>query len=80
MLGTLPEYRGQGAGAQHVQLGRELAEKYNMLCVVDASPSSVPLCTKLGFREEDIVTTDLSHWGGEGTSTFRVMVYRPRGL
>ncbi|PMD15648.1 hypothetical protein NA56DRAFT_663810 [Hyaloscypha hepaticicola] len=63
MLGTLPEYRGQGAGGQHVQLGRELAEKYKMLCIVDASPSSAHLCTKLGSREEDIMTIDLSHWG-----------------
>jgi hypothetical protein len=47
----------------HVQLGSELVEKYKMLWIVDASLSSTHLCTKLGFKEEDIVTIDLSHCG-----------------
>jgi hypothetical protein len=67
-------------GHKHVQLGRELAEKYKMLWIVDASPSSTHLCTKLGLKEEDIVTIDLSHCGKRRNIYFQSYVLQARSL
>lgn len=81
LLCTLPAFRGKGVATQHLEGATELADKRKLPIWLDASPMSVKLYEKFGFKAVGEVKSDLSLGSkgvGSGIYVHTCMLREPR--
>jgi len=63
-----------------MEYGLALADAEGRRCHIEATPNGYPLYLKLGFKEIDVVTVDLTKWGGmEGKPGINRVMVREAG-
>jgi GNAT superfamily N-acetyltransferase len=78
MMGTAPEYRKRGAGSMHLEWGTKVADQHSLVCWLEASPMSVSLYEKHGFKTVGTVTMELDERCGGGQYTHSCMAREPK--
>jgi GNAT superfamily N-acetyltransferase len=78
MMGTIPTYQRRGAGSLHLSWGVRIADREGLICWTEASPVSVPLYEKFGFKVVETVEMELHESCGGGKYTYTCMLREPR--
>ncbi len=60
--------------------GLDLADKEGRKVYIESTIAGHPVYLRLGFRDIDFVTVDLSRWGGNGMGINRAMMRDPQPL
>lgn len=77
MLGTVPSVQGKGAAAMQIQWGIDFADRHGLPCWTEASPRSVGILKKLGFKHVSEIECPMSEAAGGGTYIFTCVVREP---
>ncbi|POR35571.1 Uncharacterized protein TPAR_04246 [Tolypocladium paradoxum] len=78
MLGTVPSAQGQGAGSLQVKWGVEFADKHGLPCWTEASPHSVRILQRLGFKPKREIICQIDEKCGGGTYVYTCMLREPQ--
>lgn len=62
ILHTHPSHQGQGAGAQLVKWGTDLADKERLQCYLESSPAAYPLFKKCDFEDVTEMEIELNRY------------------
>lgn len=73
-----PAYQRKGLGAMLLNHGISLANAEGRKVHLEATPEGYPLYKKLGFKDVEVLTFDLSRWGGKEPGFSTVMVWEPQ--
>lgn len=58
MMGTLPEFRGQGAASLMLEWAAGFADKYGIPCYCEALRENIKLLAKYGFEQRGTIKLD----------------------
>ena len=78
MLGTVPAAQRRGAGALQVQWGVEFADKHGLPCWTEASPHSVRILQRFGFKPVKEIICEIDERCGCGTYVYTCVLREPR--
>ena len=77
LLGTHPNHERKGAASQLIKWGCEKADRAQLPCYVDSSPTARALYTRFGFEVVGELDVDLDQFeGGQGCGLQRWYVMR----
>jgi GNAT superfamily N-acetyltransferase len=77
MLHTDPEYQGQGAGGALMEWGKQKADELGLPTYLESSAKGHRFYQKHGFKDVQVMTMDLSQYGGTGTHEQPLMIREP---
>ncbi|KAL1858382.1 hypothetical protein Plec18170_002580 [Paecilomyces lecythidis] len=80
LLGTRPEYQGQGAGSMLLRYGLRKADEEQMDTFLEGSPDGEPVYLKYGFEVRERVTVMVPVDGTQKPYGNALMVRKPRPL
>lgn len=80
MLGTVPSAQGQGAGALQVKWGVEFADKHGLPCWTEASPHSVGILQRFGFKPAGEIICQIDEKCGGGKYVYTCLLREPQRL
>ena len=80
MLGTVPSAQGQGAGTLQVKWGVDFADKHGLACWTAASPHSVRILQRFGFKATKEIICKIDEERGGGTYVYTSLVREPQLL
>ncbi|KAK8049813.1 Acyl-CoA N-acyltransferase [Apiospora phragmitis] len=78
MLQTHPTHQGRGAGTMLIQWALRQAQELGMPAYLEASPDGHSLYLKNGFKDIDLLETDLSQWGAKCMHKIWNMIWYPK--
>ncbi|XDG06902.1 hypothetical protein ABKA04_006517 [Annulohypoxylon sp. FPYF3050] len=80
LLYTDPKHQGRGAGRMLVEQVKDEARKLGLTASLQSSPAGHQLYKKCGFRDVDLLSTDLSKWGAPEMHYIWAMEWDPSKL
>ena len=80
LLCTDPAFQRKGLAKRLLQHGLDLADAEGRKVYIEATKNGHPVYLKLGFKDIDILTMDLSKWGGKELGVNRIMIRDPKVL
>ncbi|KAK7970456.1 hypothetical protein PG988_009529 [Apiospora saccharicola] len=75
---THPTQQGRGAGTILIQWALEQAQGLGLTAYLEASPDGHSLYLKNGFKDIDLLETDLSQWGAKDMHKIWNMMWYPK--
>lgn len=78
LLCTDPAFQRKGLARMLLRHGTDLADAEGRKTYIEATPKGHPVYLKLGFKDIDAVTVDLSKWGGKHPGVNRIMLRDPQ--
>lgn len=75
MIQVDPAYQRQGLGSMLMKNVLELADAEGRKVHLEATPEGYALYRQLGFRDIEVLTLDLSKWGGIEPGRSTIMVW-----
>lgn len=79
LLATDPDFQRKGLATMLLKHGLAAADAEGRTTYIGATPAGRLVYTKVGFRDIDFLTVDLSKWGGEPVDN-RMMLRDPQPL
>lgn len=77
LLCTDPAFQRKGLATMLLRHGTDMADAEGRKTYIEATAKGHPVYLKLGFKDIDVVTVDLSKWGGE-LGINRTMIREPQ--
>jgi GNAT superfamily N-acetyltransferase len=74
---TDPKHQCRGAGSTLVESIMEEAKKLGVIVYLEASEAAHSLYLKLGFKDVEVLTVDLSRWGATEKHSTWAMMFEP---
>ena len=78
LLCTDPAFQRKGLASMLLRHGTDLADAEGRKTYIEATAMGHPVYLKLGFKDVDNVTMDLSKWGGKELGVNRTMLRDPQ--
>ncbi|KAG0650034.1 hypothetical protein D0Z07_3877 [Hyphodiscus hymeniophilus] len=78
LICTDPAFQRKGLASRLLQHGIDLADREGRQTYLEATKDGHPVYLKLGFTVIDVLTMDLSKWGGKELGVSRMMMRDPK--
>ncbi|KAE8441846.1 hypothetical protein EG329_004247 [Mollisiaceae sp. DMI_Dod_QoI] len=77
LLATDPAYQRKGLATRLLKHVLDMADEEKRKVYIEATPAGHPVYLKLGFKDLDMVSVDLSRWGGKQIGINRILMRDP---
>jgi GNAT superfamily N-acetyltransferase len=78
LLSTAPAYQRKGLASMLLNHVLDLADAEDRKTYVESTATGYPLYRKFGFRDIDLLSMDLSKWGGPKPGINKILLREPQ--